>query len=201
METKKSILQMLELLLARQEARQERGNAELKADIIAKIEAGHERFLAILDGWTSYGKGTTTCQTETMSCPEEMDATRLVNPEATEAAVERQELFKEEINIDNIGSLEDRCEDRRLIVRRRLGAKKRIQDSAGSWQKLSAARKRVLCRAIPAVRKRNICEGPGKDGSAGEPLMEEGSRRHTGSARNAISAFATEAQRTSYACG
>jgi hypothetical protein len=35
---------------------------------------------------------------------EEMVATRLeANPEEPEGAVERQELFKEEINVDNIG--------------------------------------------------------------------------------------------------
>jgi polyphosphate kinase 2 (PPK2 family) len=66
METEKSILQMLELMLARQEeaaarqeaaeARQEKRNAE------AKVR--HERLLAILDGWKSYGKGTPICQTE-----------------------------------------------------------------------------------------------------------------------------------------
>jgi hypothetical protein len=61
-----------------------------------------------------------------------MDANRLVTPGATEAAVERQELLKEEINVDNIGSLEDRCGERRLAVRRRRGAKKRTQDSVGS---------------------------------------------------------------------
>jgi hypothetical protein len=44
METEKSILQMLELLLARKE----------------EAEARHERFLARLDGLTSYGEGTTT---------------------------------------------------------------------------------------------------------------------------------------------
>jgi polyphosphate kinase 2 (PPK2 family) len=71
MEMKKRMLQMMELLLARQEkvhadakARQEKADAEAKAR--------HERYLAILDGWKSYGKGTMTCQIETMSCPEEM---------------------------------------------------------------------------------------------------------------------------------
>jgi hypothetical protein len=80
--------------------------------------------------------------------------------------VERQDLFKKEINLENIGSSEDRCKDQRLAVRRRRGAKKRSQDSVGSRQKVSAARKRVIRRAIPAVRKGNIRKGPGKDGSA-----------------------------------
>jgi polyphosphate kinase 2 (PPK2 family) len=60
-----------------------------QAEMEARAETRRERYLAILDGWKSYGKGTTTCQTETSSCPEEMDATRLVYPEETEAAVER----------------------------------------------------------------------------------------------------------------
>jgi hypothetical protein len=98
---------------------------------------------------------------------EEMDATRLeANPEATEAAVERQELLKEEINVDNIGSSVDRCEDRRLVLRRRRVVKKRIQDSVRSRQKLSAARKRVIRRAFPAVRKGNIRKGPGRNNVA-----------------------------------
>jgi hypothetical protein len=82
--------------------------AEMKAsyaEMEVPAEARHERFLAPL---TSYREGTTTWQTT--SCSEEMDATALkANPEATEAAVERPELFeKEEINLDNIGSSEDR---------------------------------------------------------------------------------------------
>jgi hypothetical protein len=46
-----------------------------------------------------------------------MDDARLeANPEETEAAMERQNLFKEEINFDIIGSSEDRCADRLLAV-------------------------------------------------------------------------------------
>jgi hypothetical protein len=117
-------------------------------------------------------------QAEMLACPdnseadvitleessEEMDATRLeANPEPTEAAVERQELFKEETSHDNIGSSENRCKDQRLAVRRRRGAKKRTRDSVGSLQKLSAARKRVILRAVPAVRKGQMRKGPGKN--------------------------------------
>jgi hypothetical protein len=145
---------------AEMKASQERASAEMNAvqaeikaayaEMEARAEARHERFLALLDGLTSYGKGTATCQAT--SCTEEMDATTLeANPEETEAAVERQDLFKEEINLDNIASSEDRCEDHRLAIRRRCGAKKRSQDSVGSRQKVSAARKRVIRRASPAV--------------------------------------------------
>jgi hypothetical protein len=53
-------------------------------------------------------------------------------PGATEAAVERRELREKEINDENVGSSEDRSGYRRLVVRCRRGAKKRIQDSVGS---------------------------------------------------------------------
>jgi hypothetical protein len=139
------------------EARQEKMNAEMKAayaEMEAQAEVRHERFLARLDGWTSYGEGTTTWQTTQYS--EELKAT----PEATEAAVEWQDLFKEEINLDSIGSSQDRCEDQRLAIRRRRGAKKRTR------QKVSAARKRVIRRPVPAVRKGNIRKSPGKNNAA-----------------------------------
>jgi hypothetical protein len=117
-------------------ARQEKANAELKAAILASF------------------RGSTTCQTETPSSSEEMDATRLeATPKETEAdvitfedsselmdatrmeptlgvaeaAVERLELLNEEIKVDNIGSSVDRCEEQLLVVRRRRGAKKRSQ--------------------------------------------------------------------------
>jgi hypothetical protein len=100
----KQMMTRLEGAEARADARQENANAEMKAsqetasaemkstyaEIEARAEARHERFLARLDELTPYGEGTTTCQIETTSCSEEMDATTLeANPEATEAAVER----------------------------------------------------------------------------------------------------------------
>jgi hypothetical protein len=157
---KQRVLQIMELLLTRQKeaaALQERVNAELKADIIANIEARHERFLTIPDGCTSHGKGTTTCQTETMFCPEEMkDTIRTeATPEETEAAVECQDLFKEELNMDNIASSQDRYGEQGLIVRRRRGAKKRSQDSIGSRQK--------LCRPQASHTSRRPCRSKRKN--------------------------------------
>jgi hypothetical protein len=162
-----------EKINAEMKASQERTTAEMKAvqaeikaayaEMEAWAEARNERFLARLDGLTSYGEGTMTCQTETTSSSEEMEATNLEStPEATEAAVERQELFEEETNFDTIGSSEDRCEVQRLAVRHRRGAKKRSQGSVGSRQKLSAAWKRVIRRAVPAVQKGNIRKVPGR---------------------------------------
>jgi hypothetical protein len=161
MEMQNDMLQTIKHILTRQEeaaARQEKAIADLKAtpaemtaDIIAKIEASQKEILALFRGSRTYGKGTTTCQTEMTSCPEEMDATRLVNPQEREPAVEQQKFRENEINAENIGSSEDWCKDRRLIVRHHRGAKKRSQDSVGSRQKLYAAHKRVICCAIPAV--------------------------------------------------
>jgi hypothetical protein len=49
-----------------------------------------------------------------------MEATNLeATPETTEAAEERQELFKEDTYSNNIGSSKDRFGYQRLIVRRR----------------------------------------------------------------------------------
>jgi hypothetical protein len=98
---------------------------------------------------------------------EELEATNMkATPEETEAAVKRQDLFKEETYAENIGSLEDRSGYKCLAVRHGRGAKKRSQDSAESRQKSSAARKRAIRHAVPAVRKGNIQKGPGKDSAA-----------------------------------
>jgi DNA anti-recombination protein RmuC len=96
-------------------ARQEEANAELNAamhSMRSDIERSlHQQMGALLEGSRSFGTRTAifrvppaTCQTET-SYPEEMDATRLESTlEETEAAVERQELLKEETYFDSIGS-------------------------------------------------------------------------------------------------
>jgi hypothetical protein len=101
-------------------ARQERAAAyqeKMISEMETRAEAHHERFLAFLDRLTSYGKGTTTCQTEKMSCSEEMKATNLeATPEETEAAVELQDPCKEETNAENTGSLEDRYGEQRLAA-------------------------------------------------------------------------------------
>jgi hypothetical protein len=174
-----SMLRMIKHMMAREEeieakaearqqwaeARQEKANAERKAAyeeltadlkaMVARMAANRAEMLACPDNSEA---GVITSEESS----EQMDATRLeANPEETEAAMERQDLFKEKTYFDNIVSSEDRCEEQRLFVRRRRGAKKRTQDSFGSRQKLSAARKREIRRAISAVRKGNIRKGPG----------------------------------------
>jgi hypothetical protein len=159
---------------AEAKARHERMEAAIHSMCSDIDRSLHQQMGALLEGSRYFGIRTTicrvppaTCQTEVTSCPEEMDATILESTLVeTEAAVERQEIFKEETNFDNIGSSENRCKDQRLAARHRRGAKKRSQDSVRSRQKVSAARKRVIRRTIPAVRKGNIRKGPSKDGSA-----------------------------------
>jgi hypothetical protein len=99
---------------------------------------------ALLEGLSSSGERMTARQVLSVASPKKskaspkrteavdtfegssdrMETTDLeANPEATEAVVEWQELRK--------------C----LVVWHRQWAKKQIQDSVGSWQKLSAAQK------------------------------------------------------------
>jgi hypothetical protein len=126
-----------------------------------------------------------------------MVATRLkANPGETEAAVERQELFEEEINVDTIASSEDRYGEQHLAVRRRRGAKKRSQDSVGSRQKLSVACKRVIHLAVPAVRKGQMRKSPGK-----ELLEERRLIRDNGTTVNAKTVDWTVISRSGYVCG
>jgi hypothetical protein len=114
---------------------------------------------------------------------DEMEAMNLeATPEETEAAVERQELFKEEMNYDNNRSSEDRCKDQHLAVRRRRGAKKWSGDIVGSQQKLSAACKRVKRCAVPAGRKGQVRKGPGRNnvarGTSRRKTLEKGLRNN-----------------------
>jgi hypothetical protein len=83
-----------------------------------------------------------------------MNASNLkANPGEMEAVLERQELREEEMNVGIIESLEDRYGNQA----------KSIQDSVVYRQKLSAARKRLIRRGVPAVRKGNIRKVSGKD--------------------------------------
>jgi hypothetical protein len=94
---------------AEMKASQERANAEIKAGqekVNSKMKAAYEELTADLKAMVAWMAAN---QTEMLACPdiseadvitfekssEEMDATRLeANPEETEAAVERQDLFK-----------------------------------------------------------------------------------------------------------
>jgi hypothetical protein len=57
-ELESSLQQMMACFLAEMKASQEKMYAEMEA----RAEARHERFLARLDGLTSHRKGTMTCQ-------------------------------------------------------------------------------------------------------------------------------------------
>jgi hypothetical protein len=104
---------------------QEKTNAEMKAgqaEMEAKTEVRLERMEAamhsirsdiertvqqhmeaLLEGLRSCGNGTTICKVALEACPD-----LEVIPEETEAILERWELCKEETNVENIGSLEER---------------------------------------------------------------------------------------------
>jgi hypothetical protein len=127
--------------------------------ILERLLANQEKINAKVEAWQQEIKEMKVAQAEMVvraaACQEkmkeEMDAMRLeANQEETEAAVEQQDVFKKETYFDTIGSSEDQCKGRRLVVRSRRGAKKWIQDSVGSRQKVSAARKRVVRCTIDA---------------------------------------------------
>jgi hypothetical protein len=86
----------------------------------------------------------------TDACPENSKA----GPEVTEAAVEQQELRKEEADVDNIGSLGGRYDDHHLVVRSSRRRKKRTQGNGGLWKKLADNRRRIMHRAVPTVRRK-----------------------------------------------
>jgi hypothetical protein len=146
----------------------------------AKAEVHLERMEALL-GLRPWGEVTEACPKNSKAGPEEMEAAVVTfeessdkmeiedleeNSKATEAVVKWQELRNEQMNVDNIGSLEDRHDDRHLVVRRRRRVKKPTQGNGGVWQKLAAARKRMIRSAVPEVRKGHSRKGPAKDNVA-----------------------------------
>jgi hypothetical protein len=148
--------------------------AEIKAayaEMEARAVTRHERFLASLDGLTSYGEGTTTYQTETTSCPGEMkDAIKM---EATRL-VDRGNTGRSGVSgAPNGRSRRGRC---RVIGgpvwRTTLGcatsSRGKEADPRQCWvrQQLSAARKQVIRRAVPAVPKGHMRKSLGKGRTA-----------------------------------
>jgi hypothetical protein len=111
------VLQMMECMLAIQE--------EIDCNQ-AKEEAHLERMEALL-GLRSWGEVIEACPEKSKAAvvtfeegSDEIEATDLdANLEEMEAAMERQELHNDTMNVDNIGSLEDRFDDRNLVVRHR----------------------------------------------------------------------------------
>jgi hypothetical protein len=161
-EMEQRLQQMTELLLGKIADINAQAAGRQK-EMEARAEAHLQRMLAFLRGLSTSEERTPTCQVlsevcpeNLKACPEEMEADMVTfegsldrkeathmeaTPGEKEAAVVRQELFKEETNVDNVRSLEDRYADRRLVVRHCRGAQKRIQDSIGSRQKLSSSEK------------------------------------------------------------
>jgi hypothetical protein len=123
MEMKQTMQKMMERLLAKMEARLEW--------LQAKEEAHLGRMEAAL-GLRPWGKVTEACPEKSKAGPEEMEATNLeVAPEEMEGVMERQELHKEEANMDTLGSYENRHIDRHLVMLHRRRLKKRARGNSG----------------------------------------------------------------------
>jgi hypothetical protein len=90
----------------------------------------------------------------------------IINKGATEAVAERQELHMEVANVDTVRSLDDRCLDQQINVRRRRNLKKRTQGNRVSRKEPIAVHTRVTRHAVPAVSKGNKRKRPRSDSSA-----------------------------------
>jgi hypothetical protein len=64
--------------------------------------------------------------------------------------------------VETIGAPKDRYGDRHLVVGRRRQPKKRTQGDCGLRYKLVAPRRRLIRRAVLALRKGRCRKGPGK---------------------------------------
>jgi hypothetical protein len=78
-----------------------------------------------------------------------------VNWEKSEAAVEHQEVPKEEAMVETIGTLEDQHGDHRLAKGHGWQPKKQTLGDDGSWKKLAATCRWMTRCAIPAWHKGN----------------------------------------------
>jgi hypothetical protein len=83
------------------------------------------------------------------------------------------------MKVETIGALEGRYGDRQLGVSRRQQSKKRTQGDGGSRKKLAAFRRRMTCRALPALRKGRVRKATGRGNVArdGREDMTKGTRQ------------------------
>jgi hypothetical protein len=81
-----------------------------------------------------------------------------INKVANETVAQRQELHSEVVNVDSVGSLDDRCLDQQINVRRSRKLRKRTQDIGVSCKELIAVHTRVIGRAVPTVIKGKYAE-------------------------------------------
>jgi hypothetical protein len=84
------------------------------------------------------------------------------NPEETEVTVEWQELFKKEVNFENFGSLEDRYQERCLVVLHCRGQRRGPETVLGPDRNLFATWKQLIHRSVPVVCKERVRKGSGK---------------------------------------
>jgi hypothetical protein len=96
------------------------------------------------------------CQREKSPFPENSKTGQVVETsyleetsKATDAVLERQELRKEEADVDAVRSLEGRHKDGCLKVRRSRQQRKRNQDGVRFRQRFAATRRREISRTVP----------------------------------------------------
>jgi hypothetical protein len=88
-------------------------------------------------------------------------------PEETEAVEGPQEVPEGATGEEAIGAAKDRAGEQRLAVRRHRQRKKRAQVNGGPRQKVAAFRGRFTRRAIPALLKGHVREGPRRNRRSG----------------------------------
>jgi hypothetical protein len=80
-------------------------------------------------------------------------------PEEMKFVAKYQEVSKDEIAVETIGALKDRCGNRYQVVRRRRQLKKRTQGDGSSRKKLASARRRITRRPYSAPRSSGTRQG------------------------------------------
>jgi hypothetical protein len=179
------------------EARQERANAELKAaqaEIEARAEARHERFLAFLDSLTSYGKERRPVRQRQRLVQKKWTLRiwklrwKQQSPQwSGRISLRKRRTSKisghRRTDAKNNAWLCDVAEEKRSGPKTVLGPGRRcLLPASESYAAPSLQFEREI---FARVQARTVLRE--------EPLREGGSRRHTGSARNAVSALGTEA--------
>jgi hypothetical protein len=84
----------------------------------------------------------------------------------TESVAVYEKVPKEETAVKTVSALKRRYRDRHPAAGRHRQLKKRTQGDGGSRKKLAAASRGMTRRAIPAPRKGNGHQGPGRDNVA-----------------------------------
>jgi hypothetical protein len=136
----------------------EAGREHLKEDIMAKLDAYHERVMARMYSQLEKMKAAENVFEERLN---KMDTTDFeAKPGKSDAVEERQNVHKEEAAMETIGVLMDQKWDQHLVVQPLRQPKKRTQGDGGSRNKLTSARRRMTGRAVPERREGRDYRGP-----------------------------------------